>query len=140
MTTTNTFALCIFFLIAILGIVMVIQSLFRPFSALGLFKIASGFDFTETRNTDNETRKAFKTLLSFQSSALFGGNSMTLFLAWMAFHDLVALAWLALWYWPVMFLWHFIIYKKGTSLWYVQIVWIILSVTALLLTRSIALQ
>ena len=139
MTATNTFALCVFFLIAILGVVMVIQSFVRPFAAFGLFKIASGFDFTETKNKDNDTSNAFKTLLSFQSSALFGGNSMTLFLSWMAFHDLIALAWWALWYWPIMFLWHFIIYKKGTPLWYVQIVWIILSVTALLLTRSIAL-
>ena len=79
MTTTTTFTLCVFYLISILGIVMVIQSFFKPFAAFGLFKIASGFDFTETKNKDNETSNAFKTLLSFQSSALFGSNSMTLF-------------------------------------------------------------
>ena len=138
MTATMTFALCVFFLIAILGIVMVIQSFLNPFAAFGLFKIASGFDFTETKNKDNETSKAFKTLLSFQSSALFGSNLMTLFLGWMAFHDFIALAWWALWYWPVMFLCHFIIYKQGTVLWSAQIVWIVLSVTALVLTKSIA--
>jgi hypothetical protein len=138
MTATMTFALCVFFLIAILGIVMVIQSFLNPFAALGLFKIASGFDFTKTKNIDIETSNAFNTLLSFQSSALLGSNSMTLFLGWMAFHEFIALAWWALWYWPVMFLWHFIIYKKRTPLWYAQLVWIVLSVTALLLTKSIA--
>ncbi|MBK7343664.1 MAG: hypothetical protein IPJ06_11605 [Saprospiraceae bacterium] len=138
MTAPHTFALCIFMLIAILGIVMVIQSFFKPFAAFGLFKMASGFDFSELKDRDNETSNAFKTLLSFQASALLGGNSMTLFLSWMAFHDSVALAWWALWYWPIMFFWHFIIYKKATPLWYVQIVWIFLSVTALLLTRNIA--
>ena len=139
MDTLHIFALSVFFLIAALGLVMVIQSFFDPYAAFGIFKMATGFDFTETKNKDLETGKAFKTLLSFQASALLGSNAMTLFLAWMAFHEMNRLAWLALWYWPVMFLWHFIIYKKGTSLWYVQIVWIILTATALLLTKSIAL-
>ena len=137
MTATNIYAFSVFILIAIAGIAMVIQSLIKPFAPLSLFKTASGYDFTDIKNKDQATSTAFKTLLSFQSSVLLGSNSMTFFLAWMAFHEFIALAWWALWYWPVMFTWHFLIYKKATPLWYVQIVWIILSITALMVTRNI---
>lgn len=140
MSTVQIFGLAIFFLIAALGMVMVIQSFFNSYAAFGIFKMATGFDFTETKNKDQETGDAFKILLSFQASALLGSNAMTFFLAWMAFCDMVPLAWWALWYWPLMFFWHFIIYRRGSPLWYVQIVWIMLSVAALLLTKSIVFQ
>jgi hypothetical protein len=42
-------------------------------------------------------------------------------------------AWLAFWYWPVLFVTHFVTYESGFQ--YAQLVWTALSVAALLATR-----
>jgi hypothetical protein len=42
-------------------------------------------------------------------------------------------AWLAFWYWPVLFATHFVTYESGFR--YAQLVWLTLSVAALLATR-----
>ena len=139
MTPSQIFAFCIFFvLIAFFGMLMVLETILAPLSFIKLAKAATGFDFKPLMEKDAETKKAFRSFVSFTGSALLGSNGFTLALSWMAFHNSNALAWWTLWYWPVMFGWHLIIYKKETALWYFQIIWIVLSVTALLLTKNVA--
>jgi len=139
MTPSQIFAFTIFFvLIAFFGMLMVLETILAPLSFIKLVRAATGFDFKALMEKDGETRKAFRSFVSYTGSALLGSNGLTFALAWMAFRNSNALAWWSLWYWPIMFVWHLLINKKGTAPWYFQIIWIILSVTALLLTKNVA--
>jgi len=117
---------------------MVFETILAPLSFIKLVKAATGFDFKTLMEKDGETKKAFRSFVSFTGSALLGSNGLTLALAWMAFRNSNALAWWSLWYWPVMFAWHLFIYKRETAPWYFQIFWMVLSVTALLFTKNVA--
>src|SRR6476619_5270011 len=133
MTPSQIFAFSIFFvLIAFFGMLMVLETILAPLSFAKLVRAATGFDFKPLMEKDQETKKAFRSFVSFTGSALLGSNGLTFALAWMAFHNSNALAWLSLWYWPIMFAWHLFIYKRETAPWYFQIFWMVLSVTALL--------
>src|SRR3954471_11019592 len=133
MTASQIFAFSIFFvLIAFFGMLIVLETILAPLSFGKLVRAATGLDFKPLMEKDQETKKAFRSFVSFAGSALLGSNGLTFALAWMAFHNSNALAWLSLWYWPIMFVWHLILNKRGTASWYFQIIWIILSVTALL--------
>jgi hypothetical protein len=139
MNATEIFAFSIYFcLIGFFGMLMVIETILAPLSFAKLVRVATGIDFNKLSEKDTETKMGFKAFVSFTGSALLGSNGFTFVLAWMAFHNSNALAWWALWFWPVMFGWHAIIYKRGTALWYFQIIWIVLSVSALLLTKDVA--
>jgi anaerobic C4-dicarboxylate transporter len=139
MNPTEIFAFSIYFcLIGILGMLMVLETILAPLSFAKLVRVATGIDFNKLSERDTATRKGFKAFVSFTGSAWLGSNGFTFVLAWMAFHNSNALAWWALWFWPVMFGWHAIIYKRGTALWYFQILWIVLSVSALIVTKDVA--
>src|SRR3954449_6780857 len=117
---------------------MVLETILAPLSFAKLVRAATGFDFKPLMEKDQETKKAFRSFVSFTGSALLGSNGLTFALAWMAFHNSNAFAWWSLWYWPLMFVWHLILNKRRTAPWYFQIIWIVLSVSALLLTKNIA--
>ena len=135
MSHIDIIALAIFLLIGTLGILMTIAEVFKPLTSLTLLTKSTGYNFQQ-HITAHENKKGFSKLTSFQASVLLGSNAMTIFLAVLAFKQSNELAWWALWYWPVMFIWHLIIYKKNTAMWYVQIAWIFLSVSSLLLTNK----
>ena|SRR5215813_1844403 len=135
------FAFSIFFcLIGILGMLMVFETILAPLSFAKLVRAATGFDLKSLVEKDKTMRTPFRSFVSFTGSALLGSNGLTFVLAWMAFHNSNALAWWALWYWPILFVWHLIIYRKGTAIWYFQILWIILSVSALVLTNDVGFK
>jgi len=140
MSAPEIYAFSIYFcLIGFLGMMMVLETIVAPLSFVKLVRAATGFDFKILMDKDKATKAAFKSFVSFTGSALLGSNGLTFVLAWMAFHNNNALAWWSLWYWPFLFVWHLIIYKKGTALWYFQIIWILLSVSALVITKNLAL-
>lgn len=134
MEFTEIFGLSVYFLIATLGMVMVLMSLFAPLKLVSMQKKSIGLDLLQL-SSDPTAIPAFRNLGSFLGSLLLGSNALTFFLAWMAFHDHEQFAWYALWYWPVMFFWHAMIYRKGNPMWYVQWGWLVLSVTGLLANR-----
>ncbi len=132
MSGLQLFAISIFWIIAALGLVMVVMLLFKPGAVYPNFKLITGLDFEALIKAKTVQEPAVNKLLNWTASILLGSNGMTFFLAVSAFRDQHWLAWCALWYWPLMFLWHFAIYPRKTFFWYLQLVWILLSVFALL--------
>jgi hypothetical protein len=66
------------------------------------------------------------------STGTIGFNLFGLLIAVTAFRRGERWAWLAFWYWPVLFATHFVTYESGFR--YAQLVWLTLSVAALLAT------
>jgi hypothetical protein len=67
------------------------------------------------------------------STGTIGFDLFGLLIAVTAFRRGERWAWLAFWYWPVLFATHFVTYESGFR--YAQLVWLTLSVAALLATR-----
>ncbi len=135
MTASGIFAMVVFSLIAAIGVAMALQQAIKPQRSFFFLRKISGFNFAPIINGDPAIQQAFRVWMSWQASALLGANVLTFFVAYMAFHDGHFAAWLALWYWPVLFLWHFVLYPKQSPFRYVQLLWLGLSVAVLLIVR-----
>ncbi|MBK8501519.1 MAG: hypothetical protein IPL46_04525 [Saprospiraceae bacterium] len=98
--------------------------------------MAAGFDLRETAATSEETEKAMKFLLIDFTSQMLGLNLFALLILWFPFRYGELWAWSALWFYPVMFAWHYFHYAKGTKFSMIQIIYCVLSAVALILTYS----
>lgn len=67
------------------------------------------------------------------STGTIGFDLFGLLIAVTAFRHGRRWAWLAFWYWPILFVTHFVTYESGFR--YTQLLWLVLSVAALLATR-----
>lgn len=70
------------------------------------------------------------------SSQMTGLNLFALLILWLPFRHGELWAWAALWFYPLMFAWHYFHYAKATKFSKVQIAYCILSSVALLLTYT----
>lgn len=138
MNASETFALSVFLLVATLGLIGTFVYSLRPLSTFKRFADSFGVDFQKLATDSNEV-KWLRRFFQYFGSLLLGANFFAFFSAWMAFHDHVALAWWSLTYYPLMFLWHLLITKKVMKEKIVQLIFLLLSVSALMLTRYIAL-
>jgi hypothetical protein len=134
MSIPMTFAVAIFTLINVLGLVMFAAFVLNPDLGLKFSKTTAGVDLNAIANRDKESNRALKFMLGYSSSQMLAANAFSLLIVWIPFRAYEAWAWYALLYWPVMFLWHFFHYTKRNALSYLQIIWFMLSASALFVT------
>ncbi len=136
MTPTMIFAMTIFTYFSALGFIISIVWTFKNDGAYKMLSQAAGFDLQQTATTSEQTGKAMKFLLIDFTSQMTGLNLFALLILWLPFRHGELWAWAALWFYPLMFAWHYFHYAKATKFSKVQIAYCILSSVALLLTYT----
>ena len=139
MEATELYSIIVFYLIAILGIMGTIFYLVSPFKAMGRFVKNFGIDFQRINTNGEKDQTSLKKFFNYFGSLLLGANYLALFAIWMAFHDHNQLAWWSLTYYPIMFLWHFIITNKEDKSRYGQLVFLALTASALGITYYVGI-
>jgi hypothetical protein len=130
------FALTVFSIINVIGLLMSVVSTLNPEAGIKMGIKSSGIDLPSLAKRDKETESALKYYLGFSASQIFGLNALSLLIVWIPFRNVEVWAWYAMWYWPLMFIWHYIHYTKTTPMSKMQLVWLALSVAALFLTYA----
>ena len=113
MEATEIYALVVFGLISLLGLIGSLSYAIKPLGSIPNFRMAMAADFEPFIKSGHEQESGFKKTISYLASTKLGANFMTLFIIWAAFKEHSALAWWSLLYWPIMFVWHFLLYKKS---------------------------
>ncbi len=134
MTATLIFATSIFTFFAGIGLFASIAWTLNNNKAFEMLSKAAGFDLNKTAAADEQTGKAMKFLLIDFTSQMSGLNLFALLIIWIPFQNGELWAWAALWFYPLMFAWHYLHYAKGTKFSIVQIVYCVLSSAALILS------
>lgn len=134
MSPTMIFALSILTYFSTIGFVFSLVWSLKPDGAYKMLSMAAGFDLKQTSASNEQTGKAMHFLLLDFTSQMCGFNLLALLILWIPFRGGELWAWAALWYYPMMFAWHYFHYAKGTRFSVVQIVYGILSSGALVLT------
>jgi hypothetical protein len=134
MAPSMIFAVSIFTYFFGIGLLFSIVWSLKPEGAYKMLSMASGFDLQQTAASSEQTGKAMKFLLIDFTSQMSGLNLFALLILWIPFRQGEQWAWMALWFYPVMFAWHYFHYAKGTRFSIVQIVYCVLSSAALILT------
>lgn len=133
MSPSMIFAVSVFTYFSALGLLI---SLFWSFKSEGAYKMlsmAAGFDLQQTASSSAEAGNAMKFLLIDFTSQMAGLNLFALLIIWIPFRAGEQWAWMALWFYPVMFAWHYLHYAKKTRFSMVQVFYCVLSSLALIL-------
>lgn len=138
MSSIEIFAIIVFLIISILGLAGSISYAIKPLICIPIFRQVLNADFEPFVKSGKPQETGFKKTISFLASTVLGGNFMTVFIIWAAFKDHSAYAWWSLWYWPIMFAWHLVLYKKSYFS-IVQLVFFLSTTMALLLNSHIAM-
>jgi len=136
MTSTMIFAMVVFTYFGGLGLLISLLWTFNRSAAYKMLSQAAGFDLQQTARASEPTGKAMKFLLIDFTSQMLGFNLFGLLILWFPFRQGALWAWFALWYYPIMFAWHYFHYAKGTKFSRMQIVYFLLSSAALVLTYA----
>ncbi|MFZ1678754.1 MAG: hypothetical protein WAT91_15840 [Saprospiraceae bacterium] len=136
MTTSMIFAVSIFTYFSAIGLLFSTFWSIKSEGAYKMLSMAAGFDLQKTAATSEETGKAMNFLLIDFTSQMLGLNLFALFILWLPFRAGEQWAWIVLWFYPLMFAWHYLHYAKKTRFSMVQIVYCLLSSAALLLTYT----
>lgn len=137
MTTPEIIATVVFGLISLLGLFGSISYAFNPLMSIPNFRQSMDVDFEPFVKSGKAQAIGFKKTISYLASTVLGANFMTLFIIWATFKEHSSFGWWSLWYWPIMFAWHFLLYKK--SKWSIlQVIFFVASLIALFITRNIA--
>ena len=134
MTPSMIFAITIFTYFSGLGLFISLVWTLKNAVAYKMLSQAAGFDLQQTAKTSDQTSKAMKFLLIDFTSQMSGLNLFALLILWFPFRQGELWAWSALWFYPIMFVWHYFHYAKGTRFSIMQIVYCVLSSAALVLT------
>ena len=134
MTTSMIFAIALFTIMNIVGLIMFAAFTFNPGFALKFSSSPSGVDLSSLSAHDKDVEKALKYFVGFSASQILGTNVLSLLIVWFPFRNGECWAWCAMLYFPVMFVWHYIHYDKKSPTIKVQIVWLVLSIAALALS------
>lgn len=129
-------AVSLFTYFSALGFLMSIVWSFKNENAYKMLSTAAGQNLSETSATSEPIAKAMKFLLMDFTSQMMGFNLFALFILWFPFRNGELWAWYILWFYPLMFAWHYFHYAKGTSFSKVQIVYCLISAASLILTFS----
>jgi hypothetical protein len=121
MNFLSRYGFVVFVLISVMGLLMAVRSLFDPLSFFTVFESAAGVDFAALAR-DPQTARGLEFVGRWIATALIGSDGITLILALTAFRRGDRWARLALWYWPLMFASHAILYVPGTPMFYGQFV------------------
>lgn len=136
MSPSMIYALTILTYFSSIGFVFSIVWSLKSETAYKMLHIAAGVDLSEIASRTPESDRAMKFLLGDFTSQMFGMNLFALLLIWIPFRNGEQWAWMALWFYPIMFLWHYFHYAKKTKFSTIQIVYCVLSSLALILTYS----
>lgn len=134
MNSTMIFAVSIFTYFSTIGFIFSIVWTLKKVTAYRMLSMAAGYDLQEVSSSGHQTDKALNFLLTEFTSQMLGFNLFALFLIWIPFRHGELWAWALLWYYPLMFVWHYFAYAKGTLFSVVQIVYCILGSLALIMT------
>ena len=115
MTPTMIFATTIFTFFAGVGLFASIAWSLNNSKAFTMLSKAAGFDLQQTAASNEQTGKAMKFLLIDFTSQMSGLNLFALLILWLPFRHGELWAWAALWFYPIMFAWHYFHYAKGQS-------------------------
>lgn len=116
-------------LIALSGLVPAVQMLVAPLSATSYF-VGFGHPIPESMLADPTETRFLAFVLQWIGTVLVGENLLTAFIALTAWREGKRWAWLALWYWPLLFASHYFMYGD-VLLGDLQLVWIALTVLVL---------
>lgn len=119
----------LFVLIAISGIVPALQLLVTPMSGTGLFA-GFGQPVPDSLLADPAESSFLAFVLRWIGTVLIGENLLTGFIAVTAWREGRTWAWLAMWYWPLLFAAHFFMYGD-VLLRDLQLVWVALTILVL---------
>ena len=136
MTTTMIIAVSVFTYFSTLGLILSLVWTFKIDTAYKMLNMAAGYNLHEAAAADELSGKAMKFLLIDFTSQMIGVNLFALHVIWFAFRHGQMWAWCIMWYYPVMFAWHYLHYAKGTGFSKVQIVYFVLSAGTLILAYS----
>lgn len=136
MNTAMIFTISIFTYFSSLGLLMSIIWSIKSDNAYKMLSMAAGFDLGQTATSSEQTGKAMKFLLVDFTSQMLGLNLFALLVLWFPFRHGEMWAWSVLWFYPIMFAWHYFHYAKGTKFSIMQIVYCIISAAALIFTYS----
>jgi hypothetical protein len=92
-----------------------------------------GYDVPAAVAADPAATQYVEFIGHWASTGTIGFDLFGLLIAITAFRRGERWAWLAFWYWPVLFATHYVTYQSGFR--YAQLLWLALSVAALLATR-----
>jgi hypothetical protein len=116
------FPLVVFTLFGAMGVVASLGGSIDPSRQWKMMSEAAGVSLVEVAGRTPETTKAMRFISGFGASQMLGMNGFALALLWIPFRAGERWAWCALWFYPLMFAWHFVTYAKRTRMSYVQIV------------------
>lgn len=91
-----------------------------------------GYELPAAIAADGTAVEYVEFISHWATTGTIGFDLFGLFIAVTAFRRGERWAWLAFWYWPVLFITHFITYQSSFR--YLQLVWLTISVAALLAT------
>jgi len=103
-------------------------------TAFKMLSRPAGVDLLQTLTISGKVRYVMDFLLVDFTSQMIGLNLLALLIIWVPFRHGELWAWGALWYYPLMFLWHYFHYAKGTRFSKMQILYFILTAISLLIT------
>jgi hypothetical protein len=116
-------------IVALSGLIPAVQLFVAPSSGLSFFA-GMGHPVPESILSNPQESAFLEFLLRWIGTVLFGGNILTLFIAATAWRERARWAWIAMWYWPLMFASHYLIYSDG-FLKKAQVVWVVLTLLVL---------
>jgi hypothetical protein len=116
------FALVVFTLFGAMGVVASLSWSVDPSRQWKMTTEAAGVSLMEVAGRTPEAMKAMRFLSGFGASQMLGMNAFALALLWIPFRAGERWAWWALWFYPLMFAWHFVTYAKRVRMSYVQVV------------------
>lgn len=118
-----------FALVSASVIPIVLLSYVNPEAAAGTWS-RFGYEMPAVVRADPGATEYVEFISHWAATSTLGFDLLALLIAVTAFRAGARWAWLALWYYPLMFLTHFFTYTSGFR--YAQLVWLLLSVAALL--------
>lgn len=110
---------------------LALMSFVDPSTAVGTWE-RFGYDMPAVVAEDAFATEYVEFISHWASTGTIGFDLFGLAIAVTAFRRGEKWAWLVFWYWPVMFLTHFFTYQSSFR--YAQLVWLAVSVAALLVT------
>ncbi len=137
MEASMIYALVLFTIMSTLGLIMSIVITLNPAFGIKFTSSPAGIDQTALAARDQDAARALKFQLGFGASQLFCLNFLSLFIVWFAFRTQQQWAWIAMCFYPLMFVWHYLHYDKKSPAIKIQVMWFVLSVAALILTYPI---
>lgn len=136
MATSMIFVLTIFTYFAAIGLIFSLVWTFKPNQAYKMLSMAAGLDLNQLATVNEATSRAMNFLLIDFTSQMSGFNFFALLILWFPYRAGESWAWFALWFYPLMFAWHYMHYAKGTKFSKVQIIYCLISALTLLWAYS----